>query len=103
MNTTNLSSGNTLSVHAQARLQQRSIKFGDLEIVRAFGEVVSDGYLMSDKAIENCKHKLRSQIQQLERLRGVALIESAGCVITVYRIDKRRLKRLRAGPIKTAQ
>lgn len=89
-----------LSLHAQARLHQRGIKSGDLEVVRSFGEPVADGYLMSDKAIEHRKHELRKQLQQLERLRGLALIEASDCVVTIYRADNNRAKRLRAGSIK---
>jgi hypothetical protein len=103
MNPSNHTSGNILSVHAQARMHQRSVKFGDLELVRAFGEQVPDGYLISDKAIEQCKHTLRAQIQQLERLRGLAIIEISQRVITVYRADKKRIKRLRSDLTKASR
>jgi hypothetical protein len=100
MKTIESTSNKTLSFHAQGRLRQRGIKNGDLEVVRSFGEPVADGYLMSDKAIEHRKHELQRQLQQLERLRGLALIEASDCVVTIYRADNNRVKRLRAGPIK---
>lgn len=96
MNPSSHTGTNILSAHAQVRMHQRGVKLGDLELVRALGEQVSDGYLISDKAIEQGRLILRAQMQQLERLRGLALIEITGCVVTVYRADKKRIKRLRS-------
>jgi hypothetical protein len=89
-----------LSAHALARLTQRGLKFEDLELFTKFGEEVDDGYVISHKAIEHYRGVLKAQMQRLEKLRGAALIESSGQVITLYRADKTRLRRLREGSVR---
>lgn len=88
-----------LSIHAAARIRQRGLKEDDLALIRQAGEAVADGFLMSNKAIDTRKRLLMREIECLERLRGVALIESTSCVVTIYRTDKKRTRRLRHGAI----
>lgn len=85
----------TLTAHAGARMRQRGFKEQDLNLIREVGERVEDGYLMSNRAVEARIHALRRQIIRLEHLRGAPLIEADSVVVTVYRPDKDRVRRLR--------
>ena len=85
----------SLSQHAKKRLRQRGLADGDITLIVEYGEDVEDGFVMTNKAIKNRKEKIAREMQQLEKLRGVAVIESQGVIVTTYRADKRRIKRLR--------
>lgn len=80
-----------LSHHASARLRQRGMRPSDIELIRRCGEPVADGYVVTNKAIA----RLRAQLQRLERLCDVAVIEVDDVIVTVYRADRRRIKRLK--------
>ena len=82
-------------MHAECRLRQRGLSHQDVELILHYGEMVSDGYVMSRKAIDSRKAEFKPEIARLERLRDVTVIEDAGQVITAYRADKRRLRKLR--------
>lgn len=85
--------------HAEMRIRQRGIAPGALDILRQFGETVDDGFVLTDHAIDEGRRALRAQIELLEKLRGIALIEVGGAVVTLYRADRKRVRRLRAGNI----
>lgn len=89
-----------LTHHAEMRIRQRGIAPGALDILRQFGETVDDGFVLTDHAIDEGRRALRAQIELLDKLRGVALIEVGGAVVTVYRADRKRVRRLRAGAIR---
>lgn len=86
-----------MTKHAAARIRQRGLTERDVSLIRASGESVDDGFLMTNRAIDLQVQVLRREITRIEKLRGVAVIEGAGKVITVYRADKRRVRRLLAG------
>jgi len=85
----------TLTMHASVRLKQRGLASDDISLIVEHGEDVGDGFLMTDKAINNRKECLTREMQRLEKLRGVAVIEDQGVIVTAYRADKRRIKKLR--------
>lgn len=84
-----------LSAHAQCRLRQRGLSKGDVDLILNYGEMVADGYVVSQVAIERARAELKSKLSRLERLKNVAVVEDLGEVITVYRADKKRLRKLR--------
>lgn len=86
-----------LSRHAQQRLRQRGLKESDVARLQRFGEEVEEGYLMTDRSLEASIAALKSEIQRLERLRGLALIERGNTLVTMYRADRRRQSRLLRG------
>ncbi len=90
------------SRHARQRQQQRGFQQLDLMLLQAFGEEVDDGILMSGQAINEARHTLKQMIQRLDHLNGTTIIEEGGTVITTYRADKKRIRRLRAGHVKAA-
>jgi hypothetical protein len=96
-----------VSQHAFQRSNQRGLQLKGLHLVMEFGEPVDDGYLMTECAIKDAQQQLRQQgrkkaLQQLSRLHNVAIIEEGGVVLTAYRADKNRMRRLRAGHVEAA-
>ncbi|MBA1444849.1 MAG: hypothetical protein M3H12_14810 [Chromatiales bacterium] len=83
-----------ISFHAQQRLRQRGLREADLERMRQCGEEFSDGYLMSDRAISERVSVLKAEIQHLERLKGIVIIEQDDTLVTVYRSDRKRRRRI---------
>lgn len=86
-----------LSQHAAARQRQRGVTTRDLELVMRYGEAVDDGFVLSERALELARAELKKTLQRLDHLAGVAVIEQGGTLVTTYRADARRLRRLRAG------
>lgn len=82
------------SRHAAARIRQRGLTESDVDLIRKTGEFVDDGYVMTNRAVERRLHELQREINRIERLRGVALIEGETQVITVYRADSERIRKL---------
>ena len=83
-----------LSQHFEQRAQQRGLRGKDMEVICRVGEEFGDGYYMSGRAVSERIRKLKAEIQQLERLRGVVVIEQEDTYITAYRADKKRSKRI---------
>lgn len=86
-----------LSHHAVERQQQRGISCRDIELVLHYGEAVDDGFVLSDRALARARREIKRVLQRLDHLAGVAVIEEGGTLVTTYRADARRLRRLRAG------
>jgi hypothetical protein len=89
------------SLHGGQRRQQRGFKSIDPFLLQTFGERVEDGYLMTNQSINQAQHALKQLIQRLDHLKGAALIEEGNTVVTCYRADKKRIRRLRAGHVET--
>ena len=90
------------SKHARQRLGQRGFKQVDEDLFKAFGEQVEDGYLMTNQAIQDAQLSLKAALQRLDHLKGATLIEADGAVVTVYRADRKRVKRLQSGHVEAA-
>ena len=94
-----------VSQHARARCRQRGLTAEDVALVMEFGESVDDGYVMTRKVLQSAQTELhmqnrKRQIQLLDHLKGIAVIEAGHQIITAYRADKKRIRRLRKGPVK---
>lgn len=85
-----------LSRHATARAQQRGILLEDLEVIQQHGEEVTDGYMMTRKAIANRRSELKKELQRLDKLNGVTLIADDDTIVTAYRAKNSTIRRLRA-------
>lgn len=95
-----------ISQHAQLRMRQRTVTMKDLSLICTYGEAVDEGYVMTNKAIEDSKHALQGdQLLRVERLRGMAAIVKDGVLVTTYRSSRRRLRRLRgfANPVRRSR
>jgi len=58
------------------------------------GTAVDDGSFLSDGDVHRAIEERRQQIQQFNRLRGTVVIQRGDMVVTVYRPDKCRTKKL---------
>lgn len=83
-----------LSRHAERRAQQRGYRRFELDLIRHFGTPVGDGFVLLEKDVAPIESALKRLITSLRRLQGSALIEQAGTVVTVYRPDKKRRRRI---------
>jgi len=86
-----------VSFHAQQRLRQRGFQDADLDRMRRYGEAFDDGFLMSNRSIDEHIKELKSEIQHLERLKDTVLIEQDNTIVTIYRSDRRRQRRILRG------
>jgi hypothetical protein len=85
-----------LSKHATCRMNQRGISQEDIETVRNHGIQIRDGYLMTRKTIAARRSDLNRELQQLDKLDGVAVIEAEQTIVTTYRTDRKTFRRLRS-------
>lgn len=90
-----------MSVHAEARQRHRGLTRKDLELVQRYGEQVDDGWVLSDRAMDVARRELKQMLQRLDHLAGVTVIEKNGTVVTTYRADAKRIRRLREGELHT--
>ena len=84
-----------MSRHASERAQQRGFKPSDLELILGNGTTYSEATVLTRKDAEQAIRQRKREIQDLERLKGAAVIHQAGVVATMYRPGKRRLRKLR--------
>ena len=84
----------TISHHANVRMRQRGYTNSDLMLIRSYGSPVNDGYFFSRKDFRACQPDAAQDLQRLERLIGTALIELEGTIVTIYRADKYRRRKL---------
>lgn len=90
------------SRHARGRQQQRGFQELDALLIQTFGEEVEDGFVLTGQSVNEARHSLKKMLQRLDHLAGSTLIEGGGTVITTYRADKKRIRRLRAGHVEAA-
>ena len=83
----------TLSDHAEERLRQRGYRERDVETVIAYGTLCADAIVLTDKDVRRAIETKKREIQDLERLRGTAVVVQDGVVATVYRPGRRRMRR----------
>lgn len=94
-------SGITLSVHGEARMQQRGLREDDLVLILQCGSALGEDVFFltrKDADREICRRK--REIQALERLRDRKVVIADGIVVTCYRSrrsDQKRMLRKRRG------
>ena len=83
------------SLHVSQRIQQRSIRKKDIELVLEYGTQVDDGsFLLSNKDVAREKCRRKREIQALERLRGVKVVIKEGVIVTCLRATKTQMKKV---------
>jgi len=87
----------SLSTHAVARMAQRAIQPGDLEIILAFGSEVEGGILVREKDVECAERTLRRLLKRLQKVKGKRLVIADGCLVTAYHASDRQQIRLSRG------
>ena len=96
------------SKHAEARFRQRGLTSEAVALVMEFGESVDDGFVMTKKVLGTARRELKAQQrakegQQLDHLYNIVVINLNDVILTAYRADKKRLRRLRIGHVLTDQ
>lgn len=86
--------GYSNSNHADCRMRQRGLRKADFSLVREFGSVTNEGFILRRKDVEAAKCEMKGVISDLERLTGVALITKDQTVVTCYRPTKSKRKRM---------
>jgi len=84
-----------LSNHAQHRIRQRGYREADLALVREHGTQVEEGFVLTRQDAARARTRLKDELRKIERLKGTAIIELEGTVVTVYRPDRVRFRKLR--------
>ena len=79
--------------HIQARMSQRSIKQGVVDLALTFGEPAGDKHVLNRKALK----ALQAELARLKKLSedamkhgGVVVVEDGGELITTYGLDSYR-------------
>ena len=82
--------------HALVRMGQRGYRGSDIELVLAYGTESREAVVLTRSDVKQGVRTLKGQIQALERLNGTAVVTAREVIQTVYRPDKRRMKRFLA-------
>ena len=84
--------------HGRERLDQRSFKVSDPELIRRRGTLIQDRdaevYLMRDKDIDAEIRVLLNQIRQFKRLRGCKVVFADDQLVTIVRAGSKHKKTL---------
>lgn len=72
--------------HAECRMRQRGFKAIDVELIMSSStQVAEDAFFLTNEDVAREIVKRKTEIQQLERLRGSKAIVAEGKLITIYR------------------
>ena len=82
------------SSHAEERLRQRGYRERDVRLVLECGTPTPDAVLLTGKDVAREVAECRRRIARLEKLRGTAVFLAEETVVTIYRPDRERTKRL---------
>lgn len=90
---TNATDPVNLTRHAEERLRQRGYRERDLAIVLNYGTTCDEAVVLTDADVSRAIAEKKREIRDLERLRGTALVVEGSVATTVYRPDRRRMRR----------
>ena len=79
--------------HGTERLRQRGYRRADLGLVLEEGTPAGNAVLLTNRDVDERIAECRRLISQLERLRGTAVVLAGDRVLSVYRPNRRKLKR----------
>ena len=86
-----------ITEHAEIRAQQRGLRDTDIEAVLTHGTPLGDAVMLSGKDVARSTEQLRHLIAQLERLSGTAVFLEGRRVVTVYRPQAWKRRKMREG------
>lgn len=86
--------GVTLTQHGRERMAQRGFDAIDLALLLRFGVETADGLLMPRKQAAAAARGFRRLAEQVERLADTYGVVQDGRLVTMYRPDKEKRKRL---------
>jgi hypothetical protein len=79
--------------HGIERLRQRGYRKTDLDLILEEGTPAGNAVLLTDRDVAEQVAECRRRIRQLQRLRGTAVVLAGDRVLSVYRPNRRKLKR----------
>lgn len=80
--------------HAEIRMNQRSFRPEDVDLILAAGDQIGpDAFMMSREVTDREIARRKREIQRLEHLKGKKIIVSGGMIITAYHTTQREEKR----------
>lgn len=85
-----------LSFHAEQRLQQRGFRPLDLALVVEHGSRVQDGFVLLARDVAAAEAELKRLLARLHRLSGAFVAVEGATVLSVYRPDRVRRRKLLA-------
>ena len=80
--------------HVQERAQQRGFKDSDLDLIAQFGTATEDGVVLRRRDVDQARTVVRRLLRDLERLEGAAVIIQDDAIVSVYRPDRKKTKRM---------
>jgi len=84
----------TITDHAAIRMAQRSFGVSDVELAMMIGTEVEGGVLVRDRDCEQVLTALAAFRRQIERLRGKRIVCEGERLVTAYRANPKKAKRL---------
>ncbi len=85
-----------ISRHAKERIRQRGYRERDLGLIVEHGTSTGDGFALTARDVAHRVGELKREINLLLRLKGSFVAVAGGTVMSVYRPDRRRRRRLLA-------
>lgn len=82
-----------LSAHAEKRLRQRGYRERDIQTMMSYGTVCAEAVVLTAENVSQAIETKKREIQDLERLRGTAMVVQEWVVVTMYRPDRHRWRR----------
>jgi len=83
-----------LTRHGAQRLQQRGYRQADVDAAMEIGTPAGSAIVVTDGDVDRAVAEYRRKIDDIERLRGLALILAGDRVLSVYRPRRRKVRRL---------
>ncbi len=83
-----------ISHHSEVRMQQRAIRPSDLAFLESHATAVGDGYMLTNKHVQSIEDEASKNVACARRLRGVYVVLADDCILTVYRADRRKVRKL---------
>ena len=80
--------------HVEERAQQRGFQSGDLDLVAQLGTPTEDGVVLRRRDVDQVRTVLRRLLADLERLEGSAVIVQDDAIVSVYRPERKQMKRM---------
>jgi hypothetical protein len=75
-------------------VRQRGLREGEVELVLHHGTRTRDGVMLTNRDADAAIAVHRRAIAQLDRLRGTAVFLAGETVLSVYRPDRRKARRM---------
>lgn len=83
-----------ITAHAMTRMQQRGVKWSDIDYVMSIGTEIGDGYVILERDYRAIEHEMKRQLQNIKRLVGKRIVCQQGKLITAYPMTKNFSRRL---------